>query len=345
MALREKATVPEGRQVAEWLVENGIGERRAALVERDQLVEIALEWDDDPAPRAGAILPARLKRRPDATGRGLVQLEGGGEVLLSPVPAGLAEGAALMVEVVRESLPEAGGVKPARVRAAPPQAPPGAGPDLLARLAASGVAVRTVPAGTLDRLGWAEALEEAASGVIARPELLLRISLTPAMTLIDVDGVSAPATLAVAGAGAAARTIRRFGLAGSIGIDLPTLPGKAERQAAAAALDAALPPPFERTGVNGFGFLQLVRRRERRSIMERVQADPVGAAARALLAQAERAGGAGAATLVADARVIARISAEPAWQAELARRLGARIALRADPARAISAGYVSRDHP
>ena len=68
----------------------------------------------------------------------------------------------------------------------------------------------------------------------------------------------------MAGAAAAARAIRRLGIGGSIGIDLPTLAAQAERQAAAAALDAVLPQPFERTAVNGFGFLQIVRRRERR---------------------------------------------------------------------------------
>ena len=88
------------------------------------------------------------------------------------------------------------------------------------------------------------------------------MSLTPAMTLFDVDGGLPPAALAEAGAAAAARAILRFGIAGSIGIDLPTLP-RDERQAAAAAVDAILPQPFERTAVNGFGFLQIVRRRTR----------------------------------------------------------------------------------
>src|SRR5690606_4731608 len=120
--------------------------------------------------------------------------------------------------------------------------------------------------------------EEAASGEIAFAGGALRMSLTPAMTLFDVDGDLPPAELAVAGAAAAARAIRRFGIGGSIGIDLPTLPARGDRQAAAAALDALLPQPFERTAVNGFGFLQIVRRRERASIPEMLRADPAGAA-------------------------------------------------------------------
>ena len=61
------------------------------------------------------------------------------------------------------------------------------------------------------------------------------------MTLIDVDGHLPPEQLALAGAAAAARTIRRHGIGGSIGIDLPTIGGKAARQAVAEAVDAILP--------------------------------------------------------------------------------------------------------
>src|SRR3546814_13809138 len=87
------------------------------------------------------------------------------------------------------------------------------------------------------------------------------MSLPPAMTLFDVDGALDVVALAVAGAEAAGRAVRRFGIGGSIGIDLPTLAAKEDRQKAAAALDAVLPQPFERTADNGFGFLQVVRKR------------------------------------------------------------------------------------
>ena len=332
--------------MAQWLVEDGIGERRAALVDDGRIVEMAVEWDDDPPPRAGAIRPARLVRGADATGRGIARLDEGADVQLSPVPPGVAEGARLLVEIVREALPEGGGLKPARARAAAPGAVAGAGPDLMARLEAGIVPVRLLSgAGTLQDHGWAESLEEAESGIVARADALLRISLTPAMTLIDVDGSSAPPALALAGARLAGEAIRRFGIAGSIGIDLPTLTGKADRQAAAAALDAALPPPFERTAVNGFGFLQIVRKRERRSVMERLRADPVGAAARALMAQAARATGAGEVRLAGHPRVIDRIAAGPGWVARLEGRMGASVVLQADGALAISRGHVARAFP
>ena len=92
--------------------------------------------------------------------------------------------------------------------------------------------------------------------------------MTPAMTLIDVDGNLPAAELAMAGARAGAAAIRRHGIGGSIGVDLPTVDSKAVRLAAAEAVDELLPKPFERTAVNGFGFLQIVRPRSHASLFE-----------------------------------------------------------------------------
>ena len=330
----------------EWLYEAGIGECRAALVEDGRLIEMAIERDDDP-PRAGTVLPARLSARADGSGRGQAVLEDGTLAQFTPVPAGLTEGARLLVEIIRETLPEGGTTKPMRVRAAAPDQGVTQGPDLLARIAASGIAVHRPGPGAdlLEAHGWSEALEEAAGGVVARRDVMLRIALTPAMTLIDVDGNGPARDLAIAGAREAGEAIRRFGIAGSIGIDLPTLTGKADRLAAAAALDAALPQPFERTAVNGFGFLQIVRRRVRPSLMERLAADPVAAAALALLRRGERAAGHGALTLSAAPPVIARLAARPDWIDALAARAGASVTLRDMPRLAISAGDASRAFP
>jgi len=160
------------------------------------------------------------------------------------------------------------------------------------------------------------------------------------MTLFDVDGALPPPELAAAGAGAAARTIRRMGIGGSIGIDLPTIAAKAERQRAAAALDANLPQPFERTAVNGFGFLQIVRRRERMSLPERVQFDPIPSAARALLRRAERVPGLGAREITASPQVVRWLEEEPALVQGLARRIGTAVRLTASPAFTTWGGHV-----
>lgn len=325
--------------MAEWLYDDGIGERRATLVEDGHILEAAIELDDE-SPRCGAIMAARLGAR--VPGGAIARLSDGGEAILAPVPGGTGEGAALVVEIVREAIPERGNAKLPRARPAPPDAAPHPGATLLERLAESAFpVVRCAPSGPdrFEAAGWSELVEEATHGRIAFPGGLLRMSLTPAMTLFDVDGTLPPSALAIAGATACGAAIRRLGIGGSIGIDLPTLAAKAERQAAAAALDAALPPPFERTAVNGFGFLQIVRRRTRASLPERIAADPIGATARALLRRAEREPVPGAITLIAAPIVIERIAAEPAWRAELARRRGGAVGLRADPALSISGGH------
>ncbi|WCT73006.1 ribonuclease [Sphingomonas naphthae] len=328
--------------MAEWIYEAGIGEARAALVDGGDILEVLIERAGAGV-RAGAVLPVRLRRRADATGRGLVELPDGGEALLDTVPPATPEGATIHAEVAREAIPEGRAMKPARLRAT--EASLREAPALAERIAAGGHRVVTLAGHQPDALeaaGWSEALGEAASGIVARDAARLQISLTPAMTLIDVDGTRAPAELAVIGARMSGAAIRRFDIGGSIGIDLPTLAGKAERQAAAAALDAALPPPFERTAFNGFGFLQIVRRRLRPSIPELMQHDPALAAALALLRRAEREPGAGARTLVAAPAVVAKLA--PAWIEELRRRVGAGIALRAEAALAISAGHVHVEH-
>ncbi|HJQ18240.1 MAG TPA: ribonuclease [Allosphingosinicella sp.] len=324
--------------MAEWYFEQGIGEDRAILVEGDAIVEASLEL---PGLRAGAVLEARLAAILIPGRRAIVSLASGGDALLEPVPAELSEGQAIRVEIVREPIAESGRAKLAKCRLT--DAAPCAGPALRERISRFGQSLAKPPVlgrDVFEEAGWSELLEQAMSGDIPFTGGALRMSLTPAMTLFDVDGALSPPALAVAGAAAAGRAIRRFAVAGSIGIDLPTLAARADRQAAAAALDQVLPQPFERTAVNGFGFLQIVRRRERASIAESLQGDPIGAAARALLRRAERVAGTGERILHAAPSVVARIEANPLWLAELGRRTGTAIALRADPALGLPGGHV-----
>jgi hypothetical protein len=330
--------------LAEWLFEEGIGENRAALVDGDRILEAEIELPGRLP--AGSVLSGRLAAILIPGRRGIVSLAAGGEALIEPLPAKLTEGAGLRVEITREAIAESGRAKLPKCRAT--DAPERAGPPLRGRLAASGLPVLDLTGFGPDRLeqaGWSELVEEALSGEIAFPGGALRMSLTPAMTLFDVDGPLPPAQLAIAGAAAAARAIRRFGIGGSIGVDLPTLGPKEERQAAAAALDAELPQPFERTAVNGFGFLQIIRRRERPSIPELLQGDPLGAAARLLLRRAERSQGSGERTVHAAPELLARLEAKPEWLDALAARIGAPVGLRAEPGLAISAGHVQSRFP
>jgi ribonuclease G len=307
--------------LAEWLYEAGIGEGRAALVEDGAILKARIELEGR---RAGTIAQGRLR----ADNR--VELADG-EVLLDRAP-GIPEGAPVTVRIVREAIPEPGRAKLAKALIS--DEAPAQGPDLLARITATGIPVRQLRAHApdlLEQAGWSEILEEAVTGEIAFPGGALRMAVTPAMTLFDVDGATPPETLALAAARAVAQAIERHGITGSIGIDFPTLANKAARLALADAIDAALPQPFERTNVNGFGFLQIVRRRTRASLPELLRADPAGAETRAELRRLERLLPPLPASHMVSGRVRRQLDQRPDWTAELARRIGGDIELKETP--------------
>ena len=194
----------------------------------------------------------------------------------------------------------------------------------------------------LEAHGWSELLEEAMSGEVGSEESALRIFPTPAMTLIDIDGTLPPARLGPGGTKLAAKAIRRMGITGSIGIDLPTMNNKDERMTAAAQIDKYLPQPFERTAVNGFGFIQIIRRRERPNLIETLREDRALSYALALLRRGQRHDrGVGAVTLVGARAVIDKIARKPEWRAALARERGGEVSLQADESLSISSFHAA----
>ena len=321
----------------EWLVERGIGETRAALVDGGVIVEARIELDGTIP--AGTIVEARLTDLGRHGRNGTVRDDSGVDYLLPHVPREVTQGAALNIEVSRPSIP---GPEPWKRPIAKATRDDRRRPRSLAeRLRSSGHPVRilALPAAEdeLGSAGWTDLIDEARSGHVDFAGGSLGIFPTPAMTLIDVDGQLPPAELAVSGAGAAAAAIRRLDIGGSIGVDLPTLTGKDSRQKAADAVDAVLPQPFERTAVNGFGFLQIVRPRQRASLIELAQ-ERDGFEARALLRRAAF-DGSGAKRLVAAPSVIAVLDSKPEWTDALARQIGGSVTLRSDPSLPIHGAY------
>ena len=308
----------------DWLIERGIGETRMVRIENYRIVEARILIDGT-AP-CGSILEARLKTASNPA----VAVSGGQEYLLPKGAPGVTEGAALTIEVTREAIPGAEPWKRPLARASEGSAPSDvAGSDL----------AFPAPHDELEEAGWSDLLDEARSGIVGFPGGELRVSPTPAMTLIDVDGTLGANDLALTGLAAAVRAIMRHGIGGSIGVDLPTVKGKDLRGAIAARVDAILPKPFERTAVNGFGFLQIVRPRRHASLFE-LAADRAPFEARALLRRAARE--TGAIRLAAHPAVIAVFKGKPDWIDTLARQVGGPIALRADPALTISGGHVEK---
>jgi len=312
--------------LAEWLYEAGIGEARAALIEDGRIVEARIEREGE-GPRVGAILTARLVEP------GRLSLDAPGEPVATIAAPGVPLGSRLTVEITRMALRERGRDKPARARLADDGARPSAGPDLRARIAATGAPVADLPATGPDRLeaaGWSELIDRVRTGYWPFAGGALWVDATPAMLLIDIDGEGDAFALAKGGAAAAVHVVRCCDVGGAIGIDFPSLPGRAERQAIDALIDALLPQPFERTAVNGFGFLQIVRRRERPSLIEQVRFDPVATDAALLLRQAGRAVGTGALQLVTRPAVAEWIGAHPHWIDALQKQSGRAVTVVAD---------------
>jgi len=316
--------------LAEWFVEQGIGEHRAIRLDGDRIVEARVQWPGELT--AGLVEDAILVARTAGSPRGTARFASGEEALVDRLPASASEGASIRIEVTRPALGERGRRKLARAR--PTDASPRPAPTLAERLPTEGHQVRIVrefPAGD-----GAELAAEAFAGEVAFPGGALQFSSTPAMLLVDVDGTLDPRALALAAVAPLAEAMRRFDVGGSIGIDFPTLADKTDRRAVDDALAAALAGwPHERTAMNGFGFVQLVARLERPSLLHRATFQRAGMAARKLLRRAEFLRGPGAVLLSGHPALEAQL--KPEWLVELARRTGREVRWEARPGLAIEA--------
>ena len=302
----------------EWIVEEGIGETRAALIENGEIIEARVRREG--VTPAGTILEAKLVAVAPR-----VSVEANGEQFLLPRGvSGISEGSRLLIEVTRESL---GGTESwKRGLARRTEEEPRAAPPL-----AEGVPGRIE--------GWDDLLDEARSGIVRFDGGELRIQPTAAMTMIDIDGWLVPDKLAQMGAWAAASAIRRLDIGGPTGIDFPTLKGREARQQIDSILAEYLPSPSERTAINGFGFVQVVRPRSRASLID-LAADRAAFEARALL---RRVGAEiGAIRLAAHPSVVRLLEGKPQWLHQLARQVGGAVTLRSDASLAMSAGHAER---
>lgn len=322
---------------AEWLYEAGIAEERAILVAHGEILSARIEWGDPLRP--GLIAPARLVKRHHDAKRGTVRFDDGTEALIDQLPRDATEGVTLTVRITRAAIAERGRTKLPIARPAPGETPTPA-PSLREEIEATGARLRVLPVTSNEfaKHGWEELVEQAITGEIPFPGGSIIISPTPAMTLIDIDGALPPLKLSLAAAPVIADALHHLDIGGSIGIDFPSLADKKDRQHIDKALaDALIDWTGERTAMNGFGFIHLVARLERASLVARFARHRVGAAARILLRQAERVGEPGVLLLSAPPQVLDAI--KPEWEAELARRTGRTIRRNPDPKLALSGGF------
>ncbi len=307
----------------EWLIERGIGETRFARIEDGRIVEARILIDGIVS--AGTELVGRLKR----SGLQLIADVDGQEYLLPEGAHGVTEGSELKIEVTREIIPGVESWKRPLAR----HVGEAAKPDRV------GGSEQSFPgtSNALNDAGWDDLIGEARSGAVYFDGGELHVFPTPAMTLIDVDGTLPPERLARLAALEAARAILRLSIGGSIGIDFPTVAGKAARAQVDVAIDEILPRPFERTSLNGFGFLQIVRPRRHASLVELAQ-DRALFEARALLRRVAFEP-AGPKRIVAHPAVVAVLDGKPGWLEALARQVGGQVGLRSDPSLPMSGGY------
>lgn len=310
--------------MAEWMVEHGIGESRALLLEGDEVLAAKLRWPGDVPVGSHAL--ARLVSKPAGRGRGLARMENGTEILVDRIPAGVTEGHPVALVITRAAIAERGRFKRAQGRIVEVGTDEPAQVD---NVFVTGDSVRRLPPGA-----WEDIWHAASSGEVSFAGGSLLFAVTPGMTVIDIDGDLPPRELALAAVPELARWLRLFDLGGSIGIDFPTLAAKSDRKAVDAALDEALEGwPHERTAMNGFGFVQLVARLEGPSLLHRFATARVGLATRMALRRAERVEGPGVTLLTVHPALKARL--KPEWTAELERRTARPLRIETDPGLAI----------
>ena len=313
--------------MAEWLVEDGIDEARALLVDDGRVLAGKLYWPGEYW--RGQIAMAQLVSKPGGSRRGTARLEDGAQILVDKLPPQLTEGERFAVRISRAAIAERGRLKRAQGRyhgeSVPLDAPASPFESLEARTVAA-----------FDQGLWEEVWSAASASALDFTGGGIVLSPTPAMTVIDVD-CSAPDDAYRGAIPAIATALRWFDIGGNIGIDFPTIADRNERKAFDQRLATHLLDwPHESTAMNGFGFVQLVAGLGGPSMLHRFATSRVGMCARFALRLAERAGGVGPVVLL---RVHPALAAKlkGRWIEELARRTGKQVRIETDPALALEA--------
>lgn len=311
---------------AEWLIENGIGESRALLVQQGEVLAAKLSWPGEIA--AGDVYAAKLTSKPADARRGVAVLENGTQVLVDHLPRDLTEGSRFRLRISRAPIAERGRLKLAQGRHVPESE---AGRPAPETPFTTGKPVQQFSAGL-----WEDVWHSASSGSLEMMGGEIFCSVTPAMTLFDVDCIY-PQEAYFNAIPAIARALRWFDIGGNIGIDFPNILDKSDRKACDDRIGEYLADwPHERTAINGFGLVQIIARLEGPSLLHRFNTSRTGLCARMALRVAERAEGAGSA-LELRVHPALKSKLKPEWLEELARRTGKQVRTETDPGLALEA--------
>ncbi len=313
--------------MTDWLLEYGIGENRALLVKNGEVRAAKLQWPGELI--AGQSTSATLTEKRSGARRGFATLPNGTLALVDHLPDDVTEGMQGQLHIVRAPIAERGRLKLAQAR--------WLDGDLPARQAAPGTPFEVGKRVPKFEAGlWEEVWHAASSGQLTFAGGAILCSVTPAMTVIDIDGDLPARELALAAIPAIVQALHLFDIGGNIGIDFPTLQTKADRRAVDDALALALGDwRHERTSMNGFGFVQLVSRLTGPSLLHRFATSRVGLSARAALRCAERVEGAGVTLLTIHPALKAKL--KPGWLDDLRRSTGRDVRIETDPGLALEA--------
>lgn len=303
-----------------WLIDDAPGERVAALVEAGRVVELHIRRLGRLT--AGETGEGRIGTRTGKDGAFLIS--DSGETLLVPNGVTSPEGARVRFQVKRAAIAEPGGTKLSVA-------------ELVGAEAVS--SIMDLPEGEAADLS--DHFDAALAGEIAIAGGTISFERTRAGLVFDVDAPGDGHAANLAAARKIAALLRLWQISGVVLIDFISSASKAARAEIGEAFDQAAisdTRPFERTAVNGFGLMQIVRARPGPSFLDHLLGEERATASAEtqafwLLRAAERSTGFGERTITASPAVAALLNA-PDWAAlrdRVLRKTGATLRIVAEP--------------
>lgn len=305
------------------------GERRAAVVENGNIVEIHIQRDALWA--LGEYGAGRIDRK---TPSGAYVIADDNSELLLRGKMGLPEGARIMFEVTREAIAEPGRHKPPEIilREGVREAPIDKDALWDARMASIGQSAINA--------SIAEGFDVAIAGQSHVGDATISFQRTKAGLVFDIDGIGDAFAINMIAATEIARLLRLYQIGAMVLIDFVSMESKAQRTQIAEAFDVASladPRPFERTAINGYGMMQVVRARPRPSVLDHLFGARIAALsdetqAYWLLRAVAESRGFGVRSVTARPEVATLLQSErwSAWRAAAVRLAGADMVVVAD---------------
>ena len=307
------------------------GETRAIIFENEKAAELHI-WRSHHSP-VGGVYDARISAR--APAHDYARLNNGDEIIL-PKVMGQHEGTIHRVKIVRQQICEPGKLK---LAVAAPSNDALTDHNQLAALWQEALAARChriidLPADFDDQFDIALAGRSESDGAT------IWFERTKAGLVFDVDGIGDALANNRAAAAEIARLLRLFQIGGAAMIDFIGMENKTHRLAVADAFDRASADDlrrFERTSINGYGLMQVIRPKPAPSILDtlfgtrRVSLSDETLIL-ALLRAAGRTSGAGVRRCITTPALAAQLES-PIWLpviAQAARQAGAPLEIVAD---------------